>query len=105
VLDAASATGSNDAVAANALAATRVPSPTAAGVSSGGSGEIGGLALEEAVLSSSNAFYKWHAELEAAVGAEADEGYSAYGTALERHAAVCSGLLGKVRAASAPRQA
>ena len=53
-------------------------------------------ALEEVILHSSNEFYRWHTELEAARISETEEKYQHYADTLKAHYVTCQALLGKV---------
>ncbi|KAK9817306.1 hypothetical protein WJX72_012420 [[Myrmecia] bisecta] len=52
--------------------------------------------LEEIILHSSNQFYKWHSELEAARTSETEEKYRQYAGTLSGHLQTCEALLAKV---------
>ena len=51
--------------------------------------------LEDVVLHSTNQFYKWHSELEAAFASETEEKYRQYGTELQGRLDACADILGK----------
>ena len=53
--------------------------------------------LEDVVLHSTNQFYKWHSELEAAFAHETEEKYKQYATELEGRLSTCADILSKVR--------
>ena len=61
----------------------------------GEDGEFKGV-LEEVVLHTSNEFYRWHTELEAARTSATEEKYQHYADTLKGHYASCQELLGKV---------
>lgn len=51
--------------------------------------------LEETVLHSTNQFYKWHSELEAAFASETEEKYKQYAAELAGRLDTCAGILDK----------
>lgn len=52
--------------------------------------------LEDTVLHSTNQFYKWHSELEAAFASETEEKYKQYAAELQGRLDTCADILGKV---------
>lgn len=54
--------------------------------------------LEDVILHSTNEFYRWHTDLEAARISETEEKYQHYAQTLKGHHASCQELLGKARA-------
>ena len=52
--------------------------------------------LEDVVLHSTNQFYKWHSELEAAFASETEEKYKQYATELQGRLDRCADILSKV---------
>ena len=52
--------------------------------------------LEDVVLHSTNQFYKWHSELEAAFASETEEKYKQYGADLQGRLDCCDDILSKV---------
>lgn len=51
--------------------------------------------LQETVLHSTNQFYKWHSELEAAFASETEEKYKQYAAELQGRLDTCAGILDK----------
>lgn len=51
--------------------------------------------LEDIVLHSTNQFYKWHSELEAAFASETEEKYKQYAAELQSRLDTCADILGK----------
>lgn len=51
--------------------------------------------LEDVVLHSTNQFYKWHSELEAAFASETEEKYKQYAAELQGRLDTCADILGK----------
>ena len=51
--------------------------------------------LEDIVLHSTNQFYKWHSELEAAFASETEEKYKQYAAELQGRLDTCADILGK----------
>lgn len=56
--------------------------------------------LEDVVLHSTNQFYKWHSELEAAFATETEEKYRQYATELQGRLNTCADILGKAGCSS-----
>ncbi|DBB10820.1 hypothetical protein WJX82_004700 [Trebouxia sp. C0006] len=54
--------------------------------------------IEDVVLHSTNQFYKWHSELEAAFASETEEKYKQYAAELQGRLDSCAEILGKVDA-------
>ena len=52
--------------------------------------------LEDVVLHSTNQFYKWHSELEAAFASETEEKYRQYAADLQGRLSNCAEILSKV---------
>ena len=74
----------------------RAPSESAVAEERGAAGESGAEALEDVVLHTSNQFYRWHTELEAARTSETEEKYRQYAATLTGHLQACDDLIGKV---------
>jgi len=53
--------------------------------------------LEDVILHSTNQFYKWHSELEAAFASETEEKYKQYAADLQGRLDSCADILGKAR--------
>jgi len=55
--------------------------------------------IEDVVLHSTNQFYKWHSELEAAFASETEEKYKQYAAELQGRLDSCAEILGKASSA------
>jgi len=53
--------------------------------------------IEDVVLHSTNQFYKWHSELEAAFASETEEKYKQYAAELQSRLDSCAEISGKAR--------
>lgn len=62
----------------------------------GGSPAAAQEQMEDVVLHSTNQFYKWHSELEAAFASETEEKYEQYATDLQGRLDSCADILKKV---------